>query len=199
MILNSIERLIVNNPLRAYIQSHFETSKLLRMGGRMREGKALEVGCGPGFGIDIIFDRFGAERIDAFDLDPRMVELAKKRVGRHGDAVDLWAGDAADIKAESDTYDAVFDFFVIHHVPNWREVLSEIYRVLKPGSRFYAGEILERLITSPFTKFMLDHPQEDRFSHEIFISALEDEGFNIIAENSLWNMAGWYVADKPAR
>ncbi|MHC1764566.1 MAG: methyltransferase domain-containing protein [Verrucomicrobiia bacterium] len=36
------------------------------------------------------------------------------------------------------TYDAVFDFAIIHHVPNWRDALVEVNRVLRPGGVFYA-------------------------------------------------------------
>ena len=36
----------------------------------------------------------------------------------------------------------MFDFGIIHHVPQWRRALAEVARVLKPGGRFYAEEVL---------------------------------------------------------
>ena len=65
----------MNNPLRALIQRRFEAARLLRMGGPMEGGSALEIGCGRGVGVQLILDLFGADAVDAFDLDPRMVAL----------------------------------------------------------------------------------------------------------------------------
>mgnify|MGYP001142150883 CR=1 FL=1 len=45
------------------------------------------------YGTELIFDLFGANRVDAFDLDPRMVRLAQRRTRRYGDRVRIWEGD----------------------------------------------------------------------------------------------------------
>ena len=63
---------LMNNPLRPFIQRRFEALRLLRMGGRTDGLHVLEVGCGRGVGVEIILDAFGARRVDAFGLDPRM-------------------------------------------------------------------------------------------------------------------------------
>ncbi len=70
----------MNNPIRAAVQRHVEASKLLRMGGAMDGGAALELGCGCGVGAELILQRFGAARVDGFDLDPRMVRRARRRM-----------------------------------------------------------------------------------------------------------------------
>src|SRR5580658_6380468 len=150
MLLNTVEKTLTNNPIREAIQRRFEAGRLLSMGGGMRGGRALEIGCGRGVGVDIVFDRFGADRVDAFDLDPDMIEQARRRLARHGDQVRLWVGDAEEIQAEEDTYDAVIDFAIVHHVPDWRRALREVHRVLRPGGSFYAEEVLARFIQDPF-------------------------------------------------
>ncbi|MBI5529080.1 MAG: class I SAM-dependent methyltransferase [Deltaproteobacteria bacterium] len=58
-------------------------------------------------------------------------------------------GDVTAIRADDETYDAVFDFGIIHHVPDWRAALREIRRVLKPGGRLFAEEVHERFISHP--------------------------------------------------
>ena len=133
------------------------------MGGAMQGGHALEVGCGRGVGAKLVLDMFGADRVDGFDLDPHMVGLANRRLRPHGDRVRLWVGDVTRLPKADATYDAVFDFGIIHHVPNWRDALKEVYRVLKPGGRFYAEEVLVDYIMNPFWRILLDHPMEDRF------------------------------------
>ncbi len=198
MLLNRIEKLVVSNPLRAFIQHHFEAGRLLRMGGPLKGGRVLEVGCGPGYGIEVILDSFGADSVDAFDLDPDMVARTKKRLSRRRERVNIWTADAAAIPAREASYDAAFDFFVIHHVPDWRRAVEEIHRVLKPGGRLYAGEVFEKLITNPIARRLLEHPQHDRFDEEKFREALSSSGFRVIATERLGRWLGWFVAEKKA-
>lgn len=79
MLLNRIEKALMNNPVRAASQRHVEARVLHSMGGSVK-GRALEMGCGRGVGVRLILDVFGAERVDAFDLDPAKVKLAEQRL-----------------------------------------------------------------------------------------------------------------------
>ncbi len=196
MILNAFEFMMMNNPVRAFCQRQFEARRLLNMGGAVPGGRALEIGCGRGVGARIVLDRFGAASVDAFDLDPRMVRRAVKRLEAHGKAVHLWVGDATFIAAGDATYDAVFDFGIIHHIPDWRKALHEIARVLKPGGRFFAEEILQAFILHPLWRGLLDHPQEDRFDHATFVRGIEDAGLSVEGTRCLGRSIGWYFARK---
>ena len=164
MLLNRIEYALMNNPFRAAIQRRFEAARLLRMGGGMQGGRALEIGCGRRVGTELILDCFGADAVDAFDLDPRLVALARARLARRSAPVRQWVGDASVIAAPDASYDAVFDFGIVHHVPDWRRALTEVRRVHKPGGRLYAEEVLARFILHPVTRRLLEHPREDRFA-----------------------------------
>lgn len=197
MLLNRNETLMMNNPVRAAIQRRFEAGQLLRMGGRVPHARALEVGCGRGVGVGIILDVFGAERVDAFDLDPRMVALAQARLRPRGDRVHLSVGDVTSIAAADATYDAVFDFGIIHHVPDWDAALREVHRVLKPGGRFFSEEVLDRFILHPVWRRLLEHPLENRFNGPGFARGLETAGFSVVATTEMWGWFGWFVADKP--
>lgn len=196
MLLNRIEKALMNNPVRAAMQRHVEVRVFKQLGGTLRGGKVLEVGCGRGVGTRLILDKLGAEHVDAFDLDPEMVRLARRRLARHAHRVRLWVGDITAIQADDETYDAAFDFGIVHHVPNWRSALVEIHRVLKPNGRFFAEEVLREFILNPVVRRILDHPLEDRFTHEQFLQALADTGFHVVGERRLGRTIGWYVADK---
>jgi ubiquinone/menaquinone biosynthesis C-methylase UbiE len=196
MILNSVEYFLMNNPIRAAIQRHFEARRLLRMGGPVSGGHALEVGCGCGIGIEIILATFDAASVDAFDLDPRMVERARARLAQHGSRTRLWVGDASGICAPDGTYDAVFDFGIIHHIPEWRCAVEEIHRVLKPGGILYAEEALRRLIVNPISSRLVKHPQTDRFDATMFVRELRNTGFVPIAIEELWGSFAWFTARK---
>ncbi|HVT78626.1 MAG TPA: hypothetical protein VHD87_16420 [Acidimicrobiales bacterium] len=45
--MNSVETALMNSPVRAALQRHYEAPLLERLGGRSAGGQALEVGCGP--------------------------------------------------------------------------------------------------------------------------------------------------------
>lgn len=198
MLMNSVEKAMMNNPIRAALQRHFEMPRLLAMGGRVEGGRVLDVGCGRGVGTELFLSRSGAHHVDAFDLDPDMVALARRRLRRHGDRVRVGVGDVEHIEAEDGAYDAVFDFGIIHHVPDWRNALREIHRVLKPGGRFYVEEVLEKFILDPLWRRILVHPLEDRFTFACFRQALGETGFEVVESRQLWDQFAWFVADKPS-
>lgn len=195
-MLNAVERAVVNNPLRAAMQRHVEARWMLKHGGDVRGSYALEIGCGQGIGTELILERFGATRVDAFDLDPKMVARARRRVG-DDPRVKLWVGDASRIDAADGTYDAVFDFAIVHHIPQWRDALKEVHRVLRPGGRFFVEEVLRAFILHPISRRLFDHPLDDRFDARELADALVDAGFAIRASTSLPGVLAWVVAHKP--
>ncbi len=199
MILNRLEFALMNNPVRAAIQRRFEGPRFLRMGGGpLPHAKVLEIGCGRGVGTEVILDLFGVDSVDAFDLDPRMIDRARRRLSSRGARVRLWVGDAAAIEAANEAYDAVFDFGIIHHVPNWRAALSEVHRVLKPGGTLYAEEPLGTFINAPVLHRVCAHPVEDRFGIKDFREGLAAAGLLISSEEHWWHDMFSIVARKPA-
>jgi ubiquinone/menaquinone biosynthesis C-methylase UbiE len=196
MRLNRVEFALMNNPFRAAVQRRVEARRLLEMGGAMRGGTALEIGCGRGVGVEIILDLFGAERVDAFDLDPRMIDRAQRRLRSRGEQARLWTGSVTSIPAEDGAYDAVFDFGIIHHVPSWRDAVAEVRRVLRAGGRFYAEEVFGNFITRRSVQRLLKHPEHDRFDYAQFCAALTEVGLELIASSQLWGAGGWFIADK---
>lgn len=194
MLLNRLEYVLMNNPVRAALQRRFEARRLLAMGGPIDGGLALEIGCGRGVGLEIVLDTFGARHVDGFDLDPRMVRLARRRTRRRAERVSLWVGDAARIPVRDGGYDAVFDFGIMHHVPAWREALREVHRVLKPAGRFYAEEVLGRMLGRFPYRQLFEHPRADRFERADFEAELETQGFQILDANELRGDFAWFVA-----
>jgi 2-polyprenyl-3-methyl-5-hydroxy-6-metoxy-1,4-benzoquinol methylase len=177
MKLNSIERALVNNPVRAAHQHHREATWFKRLAGGDLSGQhVLEVGCGQGVGAEVILDRLGAARVTAFDLDESMVELAQRRL--HARPVSLSVGDVCDIEQPSGGVDTVVDFGIIHHVPNWQESIGEIARVLRPGGLLLFEEIPRHMLdTWAFRTFTL-HPRENRFEAQEFAAELARHGLH---------------------
>ena len=113
-------------------------------------------------------ERFGAAEVHAFDLDPDMVRRARARLAPYLEAgrLRLEVGDASAIPAESASYDAVFDFGILHHVPDWRAAVAEVARVLRPGGVFFFEEVTRQALDRWVFRTFFEHPTEDRFGRE---------------------------------
>lgn len=109
-----------------------------------------------------------------------MVERARRRLERHlPQRVALSVGDGTAIDAADATFDAVFDFGIIHHVPDWRAGLREIRRVLKPNGRYYFEEVTRHALQRWSYRTFLDHPDHDRFTGAEFVTACEHTGLTV--------------------
>ncbi|HJZ86585.1 MAG TPA: class I SAM-dependent methyltransferase [Polyangia bacterium] len=182
-VMNRLETLAVNSRLRALVQRVVEVPLLLRKGGPLPGGRALEIGCGRGAGARLILERFGAERVVAVDLDPAQVERARAHAGPLLDhRAEFRVGDAARLDFPDASFDAVFDFAVLHHVPPWRQAVAEIGRVLKPGGRFYFEDLLKDLILSRPFRALFDHPVDAQFQGYELFQALRAAGLMIQGE-----------------
>lgn len=177
MKLNSIEKAPMNNPVRALLQQRYEAPLMERFGGHTESLRVLEIGCGRGVGTEIIFKRFRAREVHAFDIDPEMVELARKRLSAYGpDDLLLYVGDAAAFAEEDASLDAVFDFGIIHHVPEWKRAVAEVARVLRPGGRFFFEEVTSQALNRWAYRTFLERPTENRFSRQEFVTELGRQG-----------------------
>lgn len=178
MKLNSLEFALMNNPVRATLQRQVETPLLIGSRVTLNGQHVLEVGCGWGLGIEILLT-LGAAHVSGFDLDPAMVVLAHQRVVKYGDRASVFVGDAETIAAPDATFNAVVDYGVIHHIPNWRQALKEIGRVLKPGGVFYFEDLLKGLIASAPMRTLFEHPQVSQFTSGEFRVGLEAAGLQV--------------------
>ena len=118
MKLNSVEFFLMNNPVRAASQLWIEIPMLIGPSGILTGVRILEIGCGRGVGIEILLS-LGAAQVVGFDLDPKMIALAQKRTARYGNRVQVFIGDAEKVDLPDASFEAVVDFGILHHVPDW--------------------------------------------------------------------------------
>ena len=91
----------------------------------------LDAGCGEGFYVMLLDELYGCE-IVGLDNDPQILEKAKRWVGEKPN-VKLLIGDVTKLPFEDKSFDKIILSEVLEHVPNDRQALTEMYRVLKPG------------------------------------------------------------------
>jgi ubiquinone/menaquinone biosynthesis C-methylase UbiE len=179
MKLNWAERWVVNNPFRV-VQQRMELHKLKTMMPCKLGFMALEIGCGRGAGAGLILDEFQPSRIYATDLDVEMLEKARSYLPSEKlENISLIAADGHRLPIKTGSVDAVFDFGVLHHIPDWHSALAEIARVLQAGGVFFLEELYPTLYQNFITKHILLHPTEGRFtSHDLKVT-LADMGLPV--------------------
>ncbi len=95
--------------------------------------RVLEIG--GGMGTDLVqFAQHGALVTDA-DLSAGHLKLAKENFALRGLTGEFIQRDAESLDFADASFDLVYSNGVIHHTPNTRRVVDQIYRVLKPGGR----------------------------------------------------------------
>ena len=177
MKLNFAEQLLVNNRVRAAVQRFYEGPLLRKLGGTVPGGTALEIGCGRGAGIEVILRQFGATHVCGIDLDPIQIERARRRLQNHYPGrITLIEEDAERLPFADASFDAVFDFGALHHVPDWQRSIANIRRVLKQGGTFFFEEVTRAALERWIYRRFLEHPAENRFSEAEFITELESHG-----------------------
>ena len=181
MKLNTVERLAMNNPLRAAHQHHREARwfRDLLPESALKGMEVLEIGCGRGVGVEVILDRLGAAHVRASDFDPEQVERAQRRLhGRSPQSYSLTTADAASLEMSDASVDAVVSFGTVHHVPRWRDAVAEVARVLRPGGRFLFEEVPRHVLDTRTFRTLTDHPREDRFEAREFAEELARHGLH---------------------
>lgn len=180
MKLNKIEFLLMNNPVRNFIQNHIEVKRLRKWSNLPPNKTVLEIGCGTGHGSKLIKKCFQAKRIYATDLDKRMIDIARKN--NNDDSISFEVQNATKLKFKNNFFDAVFDLGVIHHIPNWKDCLKELKRILKPNGQLIIEDLSIETFSTSFGKLLkksLDHPYNSMHKEDEFVGYLRKIGFKI--------------------
>ena len=109
--------------------------------GEAAQGSVLDVACGPGILSAAIAKT--AREVVAFDLTPQMLKKAAQRCNEAGLAnVAFLEGNAAELPFAKDSFDAVVTRLSVHHFDRPGRVMSEIFRVLRPGGSFVVADVI---------------------------------------------------------
>ncbi|MBE9108580.1 class I SAM-dependent methyltransferase [Nodosilinea sp. LEGE 07298] len=101
-------------------------------------GEVLEIGFGTGLNLPYYPDH--VRQLVTVDPSPGVHHLAQKRIDASPITVDhrMLSGEA--LPMADDTFDSVISTFTLCSIPQIDQALAEIYRVLKPGGRFFFVE-----------------------------------------------------------
>jgi SAM-dependent methyltransferase len=152
---------------------------MLDIAGRGPKGEILDIGCGTGLNSKQLH-RAGYT-VTGIDLSPSAINQYMKS-DFSGAVVDIEQG----LPFAPASFDSVWISEVIEHIVEYKTLLSEISRVLKPGGRvylttpnsaFWAYRLLSLLGRAPSEQ---QHPYHVRFfSYRMLEAALATAGFQV--------------------
>lgn len=136
--------------------------------------RILEIGVG--MGTDHLqFARSGAVCY-GIDLTPKSIEVTKRRCEVYKQDSRLSVGDAEWLAFADNSFDMVFSFGVLHHTPDIKKAVQEIYRVLRPGGEVWIA-LYHRWSASflfqKFFKYGILRGELFRLSYRAFLSRIE--------------------------
>ena len=99
------------------------------------QGNVLEIGFGTGLNVPYYGD--GVTAITAIDPNEGMTPLATSRIQSSKVKITLKTASAEMLPMVSEAFDAVVCTWTLCSIPKIESALLEIYRVLKPGGKFF--------------------------------------------------------------
>jgi ubiquinone/menaquinone biosynthesis C-methylase UbiE len=132
------------------------------------EARVLDVGCATGRLLRRMAEG-GVRNLCGVDLAPRIVEVARRKLGETDAAADIRVADAEEnLPWPADSFDLVTMTGVLHHFFRPREALAEVRRVLRAGGKILVAEpwfpsVACQLINAALLRF--SHEGDYRFYH----------------------------------
>ena len=99
--------------------------------------RILDLGCGTGELLASIRGRWPETVCAGLDLSPRMLEVARRKLG---EGAELVQGEAGSLPFREEQFDVVLCTDSFHHYPDPGRVLEEVARVLLPGGVFLLAD-----------------------------------------------------------
>lgn len=193
------------NPWRV---PYFKQALIKHYGQDLSQVRLLDIGCGGG----VLTEEFAALgcRVAGIDISPRSIAVAQAHAEQSGLSIDYRTGDAANLPFEDRSFEAVSCCDMLEHVTDWKRVLAEVNRVLKPGGLFFFDTINRTLKSKaimiyglqevPFTRLMPSNthiwkmfitPDEIKSAIQAHGMTLQDVRGSKMSKNplaTLWNV-----------
>lgn len=157
---------------RSPVNRDYDRPAIIRLAGPLRGKRVLELGCAAGALTSQLVDH-GASVLGV-DVEPRMVELAQKRLGDRARfaVADLASPPLGVVRPGS--VDIVIASLVLHYIADWAPVLDDLVRVLIPGGAMVFS------LHHPITGWLLSD-QADYHRTELISETWDLDGLTVTA------------------
>lgn len=143
-------------------------------------GRILDIGCGYGEIINYL-----QKRGEIFGLDVSFERL--RQASKHGQTV---LGDSRCLPFCDGQFDVVISGFVLHHMENYREALSEMHRCLKADGYLVLIESVENNLLFRLGRTMFRRRDGllilSRYTYEEFVETLREVNFTLAREKRFY-------------
>lgn len=95
------------------------------------ESKILEIGCDKGYFVRYLQGRYGVSNVFGIDLNKEAIHSSN--------IPNLYVMDATQTKFKENSFDKIYTFHVIEHIPDLRKFFKELDRITKKGSIVVLG------------------------------------------------------------
>ncbi|EKV02564.1 methylase involved in ubiquinone/menaquinone biosynthesis [Leptolyngbya sp. PCC 7375] len=99
------------------------------------KGQVLEIGFGTGLNVSYYSDEVTA--LTAIDPNEGMAAIANPRIQDSTVDITLKTASAEALPMATESFDAVVCTWTLCSIPNIEKALTEVYRVLRPGGKFF--------------------------------------------------------------
>ena len=114
----------------------------------------LDVGCSVGISTEFLYKTFReAKKVDGLDLSPFFIAMAKLRSEKFNFPIEYYHKNAEQISNFNDnSYDLIVCNFIFHELPEQasKNIINEIYRLLKPGGVIAIVDITPKVVNDNF-------------------------------------------------
>ncbi len=174
---------------RKWYMEKIELRTFRKFGLELKGADILEVGCGNGYAASLIT----AEQPRSYtglDIMPEQLEIAR---GRNLPGASFVEGSADDLSRFPDeSFDAVLDFCILHHVEGWRTFFDECRRVLRGGGSIYAADLSRQCIHMVDALLHWGHAEEALFTLREFEAEANRRGFVTVHKASDLGLEGYF-------
>lgn len=175
-----------------HIRGHSATKELIALSGFKSGMHILDVGCGIGGSTRRLAHETGC-RATGVDLSDEYIRVAERltQLLSMQDQVGFHACSALSLPFNENSFDGVWSLQMNMNIEDKQTWLSEIYRVLKPGSRAVLYEVCGNINTPPY--FPVPWAQDASMSFLVppaqFRDLIRSTGFEIAAWNDKTDLA----------
>ena len=166
-----------------------ELKTFQKFGLELRNADILEVGCGNGYAASLI-TAGGVSSYTGLDIMPEQLEIARARNLPRACFVQGSADDLRQFPEQS--FDAILDFCILHHVEGWRIFFDESRRVLKDGGSIYAADLSKTCIHIVDALLHWDHAEEALFTLKEFEEEANKRGFVTVRKANDLGLEGYF-------
>lgn len=112
---------------------------------------ALDLCCGTCDWTIAIACRNGGAKVTGLDFSKQMLKYGQQKIDRAGlqDSITLIQGNAMELPFANDSFDFVTIGFGLRNLPDYKQALREMYKVVKPGGKVVCLE-LSKPVWQPF-------------------------------------------------